>query len=99
MGYQVIRQPDGRLAVFSSFMDQWAVYDAEPDELVEWFAEKAAKDARRSAQETVDAVLAGEPQRVYYQFAMTFDEANAMSGEHGGVVLPSAEPTVTPRES
>jgi hypothetical protein len=90
MGYQVIRQPDGLLAVFSSYVDCWAVYDATPDEVVDWFAEWAAKDARREARRVVDAVLAGEPREVYYQFAMTYEEANAMSGEHGGVVLPDA---------
>jgi hypothetical protein len=87
MGYQVIRQPDGLLAVFSSYVDCWAVYDASPEEVVDWFAERAAADARRDAQRVVDAVQGGEPRKVYYQFAMTFEEANAMSGEHGGEVL------------
>lgn len=88
MGYQVIRQPDGKLAVFSSIVDCWAVYDGSPEEIVEWFAEKAAEDARRDAQRVIDAVMAGEPRKAYYQFTMTFDEANAKSGEHGGEVLP-----------
>lgn len=87
MGYQVIRQPDGKLAVFSSYMDCWAVYDGSPEEIVEWFAEKAAEDAREHARRIVGNVMAGEPRKAYYQFTMTFDQANAKSKEHGGVVL------------
>lgn len=88
MGYQVIKQPDGKLALFSSFTDTWAMYDASPQEIVDWFTERATEDARRSAQHVVDAVVADRPREVYYQFARTFDEANATSGERGGPVLP-----------
>ena len=87
MGYQVIKQPDGLLAIFSSYTDTWAVYDATGDEVVDWFAEQAAKSARRDAAGIVSAIQVGKPRQVYYQFAMTFDEANAKSGEHGGEVL------------
>jgi hypothetical protein len=93
VGYQVIRQPDGKLAVFSSYTDCWAVYDAEPSEVVEWFTGLAAKDARRDAQRVVDAVVEGDPWKVYYQFTMSFEEANAKSGEYGGEVLPAGEGT------
>jgi hypothetical protein len=92
MGHQVIRQPDGKLAVFSSFSGEWIRWDNSPEELVEWYAERAAEDARRSARQTVDAVLAGNPREVYCQFTMTFEEANAESGENGGMVLPGAVP-------
>lgn len=87
MGHQVIRQPDGRLAVFSSGTCRWIRWDSTPEEVVEWYAERAAEDARRSARRTVDAVLAG---RETYdpRLVMTFEEANAESGENGGKVLP-----------
>jgi hypothetical protein len=84
MGYQVIRQPDGLLAVFSSITDTWAVYDAAPGEIADWFAEIAAARARRDAERTVAAVVAGSPQEAYYQFTMSFGEANEQSREHGG---------------
>lgn len=88
MAYQVIRQPSGKLAVFSTGADRWAVYDAEPEEIVEWFAQRAADNARLSARETVNVVLAGNPRQIYAQFAMTFEEANAKSAEDGGMTLP-----------
>lgn len=48
MGHQVIRQPDGRYAIFSSFTDTWIVYDATRQDVIDYYVEKAAKDARAS---------------------------------------------------
>jgi len=45
--------------------------------------ELAAKDARERVARTLDAADT-DPRRAYYQFAMTFEEANAMSVAHGG---------------
>lgn len=64
----------------------------DPEQVVEWFARLAADNARLSAREAVTAVLAGNPRQVYARFAMTFEEANAMSGEDGGLTLPGAAP-------
>jgi hypothetical protein len=84
MGHQIIKQPDGKLAVFSSGTDTWILSDATAADLEDYYAERAAEDARRSARETLEHVLAGESRRVYRQFAMTFDEANQSSRESGG---------------
>ena len=84
MGHQIIQQPDGKLAIFSTGVDSWIVMDATPDEIADYYAERAAADARRSARNTLNRVLAGKPREVYCQFAMTFDEANQESREHGG---------------
>jgi hypothetical protein len=89
MGHQIIRQPDGMLAVFSSVTDTWILYNASPEELEDYYAEQAAEDARRRTREILAHVLAGEPRKAYYQFAMTFEEADRMSGEHGGEMLSS----------
>jgi hypothetical protein len=96
MGYQVIKQPDGLLAIFSSYTDTWAVYDATPEEVAEWFAGRAAATARSDAERIVGHVMAGNAREVYCQFAMSYEEANADSREHGGVVLPVAEPVPEP---
>lgn len=78
MGRQVIKQPDGRLAIWSSNSDTWVVVDAEPEEVVDYFVQHAARDARRSAEATVAAVVEDRPRDVYYQFAMSFEEAEAL---------------------
>ena len=64
MGYQVIKQPDGMLAIFSSFTDTWAVCDATAEEVVEWFVEDAVERARWNAQRVVGHVVNDEPRRV-----------------------------------
>lgn len=74
MGHQIIPQPDGKLAVFSSFSDAWIITGASPEELKEYYAGKAADEARKSTQETLDLVLSGA--RTYCQFTMSFEEAN-----------------------
>jgi len=76
MGHQIIKQPDGRLAVFSSVVDDWIIHDASPQELEDYYAEKAAEKAREDTRRICGAVLAGDARSVYYQFALTFDEAN-----------------------
>lgn len=84
MGYQIIRQPEGCYAVFSSYTDTIAVYEATSEEIVEWFAEEAAERARRDVRRIIEHVAAGEPRRAYFQFTMTWDEALRIDREHGG---------------
>lgn len=84
MGNQIIRQPDGHYAVFSSVTDTIIIYDATGDEIVDWFAEQAAERARRNAKRLLEHVADGEPRRAYHQFAMTWDEALAEDREHHG---------------
>ena len=83
MGHQVIRQPDGQLAVFSTVVDSWILFDATPEEILDWYAEDAAARSRESTARVLAAVAAGDPGAVYYQFAMTFQEADDLSAVHG----------------
>ncbi|BBH17487.1 hypothetical protein Back2_17740 [Nocardioides baekrokdamisoli] len=88
MGYQVIKQPDGKLAIFSSGTDRWAVYDGTPEEIIQFFVDRAARDAKRSAEQVVDAVIADEPRSIYFQFALTFKEADETHRKSGGETVP-----------
>lgn len=85
MGKQVILQPNGKLALFSTNSDTWHRYDCTPEELIDYFAAMAEEDARRSAIRTIAQVLAYE--NPYYQFALSFEEANEMSKAHGGITI------------
>lgn len=87
MGHQIIKQPDGRLAVFSSFVDSWILANASPQELEDYYADQAAELAREQARETIKHVLAGEPVKAYYQFAMSVAEADEIAKEHGNLTL------------
>ena len=84
MGNQIIKQPDGRFAIFSSITDTIIVWDATADEIVEYFAEQAAERAREDVRRKIEHVAAGEPRRAYFQFAMTWEEALATDREFGG---------------
>lgn len=83
MGQQIIRQPDGKLAVFSSVVDAFIVVDATPEEIVEWRAEEAAEKARERARTELDHVLSGNACKAYHQFAMTWEEASRLDRENG----------------
>ncbi|UUV32147.1 hypothetical protein NQK81_01480 [Amycolatopsis roodepoortensis] len=91
MGQQIIRQPDGKFAIFSSTSDVGCiiVYDADADEIVEWFAEQAAKSARVQATRALEHVAAGEPDKTYHQFALTWEEVLKLDREHDGTAWKS----------
>lgn len=84
MSRQIIKQPDGRYAIFSSVTDTIIVYDAHAPEIIDWFADRAAQDARVAAARQLGHVEGGRPREAYAQFAMTWDEALAADKEAGG---------------
>ena len=86
MGEQIIRQPDGRLAVFSSNTDTFIVADATPEELIEWRAEQAAQAAREGARLEIEHIMSGES-RPYGQFTLTWKEAVRKDRKHGGALF------------
>jgi hypothetical protein len=79
MGRQVIKQPDGLYAVFSTGTDRWVATDMTRDQYIEWRVKRAVQEARADAARLLDDVDAG---LVYGGY--TFEEANAQSVESGG---------------
>lgn len=77
MSDQIIQQPDGLYAVFSSITDSFEYVDGSKDEVIEYFAKRAATRARAHVTEIFAGLAAGGPKKVYRQFAMTWDEAAA----------------------
>lgn len=92
MGHQIIKQPDGNLAVWSTGTDSWILYDATRQELLDYYAERAAKRARDDTAQLIDAVEAGRPEEAYYQFAMSFEEANQQHLDGGHDPIPFGQP-------
>lgn len=84
VGNQIIKQPDGKYAVFSSITDTIVFWDATEEEVVQFFVDKVAEDTRRSVEKILTHVSAGQPRKAYYQFAMTWKEALSYDREHGG---------------
>ena len=78
MGWQIVKQPDGRLGVFSSEVDGWIAADLTPEEVIELYrAEEMAHVERTLAKirRTVQYVLLEEPEKAYGQYARTYAEA------------------------
>lgn len=73
MPRQIIKQPDGLFAVWSTVVDGFVMIDATPKEIIEeWVAEQEL-EIGESVMRTVNALKHGE--KPYHQFTMTFDEA------------------------
>lgn len=86
MGQQIIKQPNGKFAIFDSVSDTIVIWDAIEQQIVQYFIEQAAEEAGRSAKRQLGAVADGHPERAYHQFAMTWDEALRDDRDSGGNV-------------
>ena len=73
MGHQIIKQPDGNYALFSSIVDDFVLIDAEPQDIIDECVSKYRLDMEKKVAETIAALERGE--KPYYQFTMSFDEA------------------------
>ncbi|MEV6684403.1 hypothetical protein AB0N28_03505 [Streptomyces sp. NPDC051130] len=82
MGQQIIKQPDGKFAVFESVTDTFILADATPEEIVTWRAEEAAQAARERTIAELEHVTAGNPRKVYRQHALTWREALKLHEGH-----------------
>jgi len=98
MAYQVIKQPDGKLAVYNTGIDGWAVYDGSPAEIAGFFGQQAADDALRIAAKIIEQVMADDARKAYHQFTMTVAQADELAVLHGNPTLAElqAEPDDVP---
>lgn len=82
MGQQIIKQPDGKWAVWSTNVDDFVLIDATPEEIVEAWVEEFRQNAVRTVGETIRRLEAGE--KPYAQFTRSWNEALATIKEvHG----------------
>lgn len=82
MGQQIIEQPDGKYAVFSSVVDSWILIDATREEIADHFAERAAERSRWDTEREFRRIDEG----IRYAHALTFDEAEELSAKYGGTI-------------
>lgn len=73
MGSQIIKQPNGKYAVFSSIVDDFMFYDATPEDVIGYFVEQEAKSIKNLVTLIIDGLTKGE--KPYHQFTMTWPEA------------------------
>ena len=78
MSWQIIKQPDGKLGVYSSDVSNWIAKDMTSGEVEELFAEDMGADIARRlrrVRQNIQYVTDDTPEKAYYQFAMTYEEA------------------------
>jgi hypothetical protein len=79
VGRSVIKQPDGRYAVFSTGTDRWLAWDLTREQYAERCVKLAVTEALADATRLLDDVDNGT-----YCAGYTFEEANAESAANGG---------------
>lgn len=89
MSKQIIKQPNGLFAVFSSNTGTIHLWDATAGALmsyVEQLAQEAAEQVRERYRKALTAVDEERPRDIYAQFAMTWQEALAEDRANDGEV-------------
>lgn len=82
MGRQIIKQPDGRYAVWSSVVDSFVMIDASPEEIIDDMLADEKDRIQKQVAEVIAKLAAGK--KPYHQFTMTWAEAMATHAEiHG----------------
>lgn len=75
MGRQIIKQPDGKFAVWSSVADGILIHGATRAEVEEFFVNEAKRDAMDRVRQVLDLVEAGRERDAYFQFVKPWPEA------------------------
>lgn len=71
MGQQIIKQPNGLFAVWSSIMDDFVITDATPEEIIEDWSERESRRIRVEVTELIAKLNAGKRG---WPFFKTYDE-------------------------
>ena len=73
MTRQIIQQPDGKYAIWSSIVDSFTDIDCTPEEIIDILAQEEAEHIRKRVYEVVESLVAGN--KPYYQFTLTWEQA------------------------
>ena len=71
MGHQIIKQPNGLFAVWSTIVDNFILTDATPEELIE----DEMKSRREDVEEQIQKIVKTLNECRRYRHFMTWDEA------------------------
>lgn len=82
MGHQIIKQPNGNYAVWSTIVTDFVVIDATPEEIIQIWIEDESEKIREQVMKTVGKLERGE--KPYYQFTMDWKEALKTRDEFHG---------------
>lgn len=82
MGWQVIKQPNGKYCIWSSVVDNIVYYNGTREETINAFIKAEAETIQKRVEKIIDSIdSGGQP---YHQFSKTFDDAiEAIKEYHG----------------
>lgn len=82
MARQIIKQPDGKFAIWSSTADGIIMHGATRSQIERFFVLEAEKETIRSVGTILDLVDGGHAQDAYFQFAKPWEEALRQHNEN-----------------
>jgi len=87
MALQIIKQPNGKLMLFSSVTDGVAAYNLEKEDVVNYMLQEAKLDIEDKVDSILNRIEQGK--RPYHVFTVSYDEAMTMQKRSGGKKLAS----------
>lgn len=82
MSRQIIKQPNGLYAQWSSVVDDFVMIDATRQDIIDDWLDDSRREITESVNKVIDALDRGD--KPYHQFTMSWDEAIKESIERHG---------------
>lgn len=79
MAEQIIKQPNGKYAVWSTIVDGFTMLDAAPEQIIAARIAEAVEEIGRTVDKIVGQLERGE--KPYFQFTLTWEEALSRNAE------------------
>jgi len=73
MGKQIIKQPNGKFALWSTIIDHFICYDCTEEDLVKFQLQDYEKKIREDMHSRIEILNKGE--QAYHQFTISWEEA------------------------
>ena len=81
MGHQIMKQPDGKYAVWSTIVDDFILLNASPENIIEMEIEYQRSRIESGVRDIVNKL--NEGLKPYFQFTMSFEEAMEFRNKKG----------------
>jgi hypothetical protein len=77
----IIKQPNGKWAVWNPTSDEFACWDCTREELIEWWAQRAARQARVETERWLNRIDGDRPWRPFITWEKCLETYHAVHGK------------------